>query len=111
MAIVKDGRVLAIGPPRELGVGAKHYRIAYRDANGELVEVETADPTHTLHELTEAALARGEQLEELSVGRPSLEDVYLELTADAGEPLRGGAAGKVEESVTAAAARTGRTNR
>jgi ABC-2 type transport system ATP-binding protein len=83
VAIVKDGRVLAIGPPRELGVGAAHYRVAYRDASGELVELETDDPTRTLSELTSEALARGERLEELSVGRPTLEDVYLELTADA----------------------------
>jgi ABC-2 type transport system ATP-binding protein len=83
VAIVKDGRILAIGPPRELGVGAAHYRVAYRDASGGLVELQTDNPTRTLHELTQAALARGEQLEELSVGRPSLEDVYLELTADA----------------------------
>jgi ABC-2 type transport system ATP-binding protein len=83
VAIVKDGRVLAIGPPRELGVGASHYRVAYRDSRGELVERETDDPTRLLHELTGEALARGEQLEELTVGRPTLEDVYLELTADA----------------------------
>jgi ABC-2 type transport system ATP-binding protein len=89
VAIVKDGRVLAIGPPRELvshppgahPAGASHYRVTYRDAAGELVERETDDPTRVLHELTAAALARGERLEELSVGRPSLEDVYLELTA------------------------------
>jgi ABC-2 type transport system ATP-binding protein len=86
VAIVKDGRVLAIGPPRELSVGAAHYRVAYRDAGGRLVELETDDPTRTLHELTAKALARGERLEELSVGRPSLEDVYLELTADVQEP-------------------------
>ncbi|HEX4114270.1 MAG TPA: ABC transporter ATP-binding protein [Solirubrobacteraceae bacterium] len=83
VAIVKDGRVLAIGPPRELGVGAAHYTVAYRNASGELVEVQTDDPTRTLHELTSDALARGERLDELNVGRPSLEDVYLELTADA----------------------------
>jgi ABC-2 type transport system ATP-binding protein len=83
VAIVKDGRVLAIGPPRELSIGAAHYRVAYRDASGELVELETDDPTRTLNELTNEALARGERLEELSVGRPTLEDVYLELTADA----------------------------
>ncbi|HEY7830883.1 MAG TPA: ABC transporter ATP-binding protein [Solirubrobacteraceae bacterium] len=82
VAIVKDGRVLAIGPPRELGVGASHYRVMYRNAQGQLVEHETDDPTRLLHELTESAIARGERLEELSVGRPSLEDVYLELTAD-----------------------------
>jgi ABC-2 type transport system ATP-binding protein len=83
VAIVKDGRVLAVGPPRELGVGAAHYRVAYRDSDGELVERQTEDPTTLLHELTGAALARGERLEELSVARPTLEDVYLELTADA----------------------------
>jgi ABC-2 type transport system ATP-binding protein len=92
VAIVKDGRVLAIGPPRELiahppGAGGNsdgpRYRVAYRDAAGELIERETEDPTSLLHELTDAALARGERLEELSVGRPTLEDVYLELTADA----------------------------
>jgi ABC-2 type transport system ATP-binding protein len=82
VAIVKDGRVLAIGPPRELGVGASHYRVAYRNGQGQLVERQTEDPTRLLHELTAEALERGERLEELSVGRPSLEDVYLELTAD-----------------------------
>ena len=83
VAIVKDGRILAIGPPRELGAGAAHYRVAYRSSAGELFERETDDPTALLHELTAEALARGERLEELSVGRPTLEDVYLELTADA----------------------------
>jgi ABC-2 type transport system ATP-binding protein len=82
VAIVKDGRILAIGAPRELGVGASHYRVAYRNADGELIERQTDDPTALLHELTGEALARGERLEELSVGRPTLEDVYLELTAD-----------------------------
>ncbi len=83
VAIIKDGRILAIGPPRELGAGAASYRVTYRDGSGELIERETSDPTGLLNELTGEALARGERLEELSVGRPSLEDVYLELTADA----------------------------
>jgi ABC-2 type transport system ATP-binding protein len=92
VAIVKDGRVLAIGPPRELmahqpgvgGVGGGlRYKVAYRDAAGELVERETDDPTALLHELTGEALAEGRRLEELSVARPTLEDVYLELTAAA----------------------------
>jgi len=88
VAIVKDGRVLAIGPPHELSAGAAHYRVAYRGDDGELIERETDDPTVLLHELTADALARGQRLEELSVGRPTLEDVYLELTAqdDADEP-------------------------
>ena len=37
----------------------------------------------TLHELTSEALDKGEELEGLEVTRPSLEDVYLELTAAA----------------------------
>jgi ABC-2 type transport system ATP-binding protein len=90
VAIVKDGRVLAIGPPGDLIAhppghppDAAQYRVAYRDASGRLVERQTEDPTDLLNKLTGEALARGERLEELSVGRPSLEDVYLELTADA----------------------------
>jgi ABC-2 type transport system ATP-binding protein len=46
------------------------------------MERETDDPTTLLNELTSNALARGERLEELSVGRPTLEGVYLELTAN-----------------------------
>jgi ABC-2 type transport system ATP-binding protein len=83
VAIIKGGRILAEGPPRELGVdSARRVRIAYRDAGGELVETITDDPTRALHELTGEALARGERLDEIEVTRPSLEDVYLELTAD-----------------------------
>jgi len=90
VAIIKDGRVLAIGPPRELGAhppgahppGAAQYRVAWRDGGGALVARQTDDPTRLLNELTSEALARGEQVRELSVGRPTLEDVYLELTAD-----------------------------
>ena len=82
VAIVKDGRALAIGPPAALGAGASRYRVAWRDEHGELQERETGDPTALLHQLTSAALARGEGLRDLSVTRPTLEDVYLELTAD-----------------------------
>jgi hypothetical protein len=35
-----------------------------------------------LHELTAEALERGEELESLEVRRPTLEDVYLELTGE-----------------------------
>jgi hypothetical protein len=38
-----------------------------------------------LAELTSAAVARGEELEDLQVRRPSLEEVYLTLTADVDE--------------------------
>jgi ABC-2 type transport system ATP-binding protein len=84
VAIIKDGRILAEGAPRELGAGegAAPYRVAYRNGDGTVVERETHDPTVLLHELTGEALARGERLEGLTVTRPTLEDVYLELTAE-----------------------------
>jgi ABC-2 type transport system ATP-binding protein len=87
VAIVKDGRILIEGAPGELGAsgvaGGGRYRVAWRNGSGMLTQRETDDPTTLLHELTSAALARGERLEGLSVTRPTLEDVYLELTADA----------------------------
>jgi ABC-2 type transport system ATP-binding protein len=83
VAIVKDGRVLAVGAPAELGVGASsRYRVSWRNEGGEIELRETDDPTALLHQLTSAALARGTGLADLSVTRPSLEDVYLELTAE-----------------------------
>ena len=84
VAIVKDGRILVEGAPSELGAGdgAARYRVAWRNGSGLLNQRETDDPTTLLHELTSAALAHGERLESLSVTRPTLEDVYLELTAD-----------------------------
>jgi len=86
VAIIKDGRILVEGAPRELGstATAAPYRVAYRNGDGSLVERETDDPTTMLHELTGAALARGGRIESLTVTRPTLEDVYLELTADEG---------------------------
>ena len=83
VAIIKDGRIVVEGAPRELGTsaGAAPYRVAYRNGDGGIVEHETDDPTSLLNELTGAALARGERLDGLTVTRPTLEDVYLELTA------------------------------
>jgi ABC-2 type transport system ATP-binding protein len=84
VAIIKDGRILAEGAPSELGAGGdSRYRVAWRDEAGEIQERQTDDPTALLHQLTSAALARGEALRDISVSRPSLEDVYLELTAEA----------------------------
>ena len=83
VAIVKDGRILAEGAPGELGAGSvSRYRVSWRDEHGAQQERETDDPTGLLHQLTSAALARGEQVRDLSVSRPTLEDVYLELTAE-----------------------------
>jgi ABC-2 type transport system ATP-binding protein len=82
VAIVKDGLIVAEGPPAELGSGSSTYRVAYRE-NGHLVEHRTDDPTELLHRLTGEVMERGARLEGLSVTRPSLEDIYLELTEEA----------------------------
>ena len=97
VAIVKEGRIVAEGPPAELGAGSARYRVTWRDEHGELATRETDDPTALLHQLTSAALARGEPLRDLSVTRPTLEDVYLELTAEAAQD----AAGAESEEATA----------
>lgn len=82
VAIVKDGRIVAEGPPHEIGKGATHYRVTF-DRAGEHVELETEDPTELLNRLTSEALAAGERLDNLHVARPSLEEIYLHLTEDA----------------------------
>jgi ABC-2 type transport system ATP-binding protein len=82
VAIIKEGLIVAQGPPAELSPKRAAYRVSYQ-ANGSWVELETDDPTGLLHRLTGEALERGERLEGLSVTRPTLEDVYLELTAEA----------------------------
>ena len=82
VAIVKDGRIVAEGPPDRLGRGSARYRVSYV-SDGRRVEHQTDDPTELLHRLTRDALARGERLEGLEVTRPTLEEIYLELTAEA----------------------------
>jgi ABC-2 type transport system ATP-binding protein len=81
VAIVKDGVIVAEGAPSELSSRGAAYRVAWLQ-DGRRREIETEDPTSLLHRLTGEALERGEHLEGLSVTRPSLEDVYLDLTAD-----------------------------
>ena len=82
VAIVKDGAILAEGAPGDLGASSRRYRVAWRDEDGTPHERETPDPTRLLHEITGAALARGESVHDLTVTQPSLEDVYLELTTE-----------------------------
>jgi ABC-2 type transport system ATP-binding protein len=99
VAVVAAGRIVAQGPPSSLaGRDTAATRISFRLPPGSGVEslppgvaasaraadgvvrLETADPTRTLHDLTGWALERGVALEALDVSRPTLEDVYLELT-------------------------------
>jgi ABC-2 type transport system ATP-binding protein len=83
VAVLRGGRIITMGHPRELTEIAGETEIRYRRKGGEEVVLHTTEPTRTLNELTGEALARGEALEALEVRRPTLEDVYLELTADA----------------------------
>ena len=81
VAVLREGLIVREGSPAELTGGAVETEIRYRLDGEEIVE-RTSDPTQRLHELTGEALARGETLEALEVRRPTLEDVYLELTAE-----------------------------
>lgn len=49
------------------------------------VSVETAQPTADLQAVTAWALRQGVELADVSLSRPTLEDVYLRLTGDTGE--------------------------
>jgi ABC-2 type transport system ATP-binding protein len=80
VAVLRDGAIVRIGSPAELTGGSVETELRYRLDGREVVE-RTSSPTRRLHELTAAALARGEELEGLEVRRPTLEDVYLELTS------------------------------
>src|SRR4051794_15551461 len=71
VAIVKDGLIVAEGPPATLTSRRASYRVSWLEG-GQRREIETEDPTELLHRLTGEALERGEQLEGLSVTRPSL---------------------------------------
>jgi ABC-2 type transport system ATP-binding protein len=81
VAVLRDGLIVREGRPSDLTGGAVETEIHYRRDGAEIVE-HTDDPTRRLHELTGEALARGEELAELEVRRPTLEDIYLELTAE-----------------------------
>jgi ABC-2 type transport system ATP-binding protein len=84
VAVMREGRIVTLGTPRELTSADLEVEIRYR-RNGEEVLLRTSEPTRVLHELTAEALARGEELERLEVRRPTLEEVYLALVDD-GEP-------------------------
>jgi ABC-2 type transport system ATP-binding protein len=81
VAVLRDGVIVREGRPSDLTGGAVETEIRYR-RGGETIVERTQDPTRRLHELTTEALARGEELEGLEVLRPTLEDIYLELTAE-----------------------------
>jgi ABC-2 type transport system ATP-binding protein len=81
VAVLREGRIARVGTPAELTTSEVQTEISYR-RDGEDVLIRTDEPTRLLAELTAAAVERGEELEGLQVRRPSLEDVYLALTAE-----------------------------
>jgi ABC-2 type transport system ATP-binding protein len=81
VAVLREGRIVASGTPQELTTTTPATEIRYRE-NGREVVLQTEEPTRVLHELTERALARNEELEGLQVRRASLEEVYLSLTQE-----------------------------
>ena len=80
VVVMSGGRVIAEGTPDTLG-GTGESIVSYREG-GRIVRFTTSTPTQDLAPILSAAAERGEELEGLTVTRPSLEDVYLELTED-----------------------------
>jgi ABC-type multidrug transport system ATPase subunit len=99
VAVIAAGRFVAEGDPASLGGrDVAEAMVAFRlppgqrledipvpagaEARDGLVRVRVPEPTRALHAITGWALEQGIELEGLQVTRPSLEDVYLELTGD-----------------------------
>jgi ABC-2 type transport system ATP-binding protein len=96
VAIIRGGRIVAEGAPGELGGRNARCEIRFRVPEGisprELpagtrvedgrATIVTDRPVGPLNTLTGWALERGLDLPELEVERPSLEEVYLELTRE-----------------------------
>ena len=98
VVVIAHGEKVAEGTPESIG-GRSTAEVAIRfvlpaaaqvsdlpvamtEEGGRVVAVHTARPTAVLRDLTAWAVGRGEELEGLTVARPSLEDVYLALTGD-----------------------------
>jgi ABC-2 type transport system ATP-binding protein len=81
VAVLLQGKIVREGSPAELTGEGSQTEIHFR-RGGETIVERTSEPTRRLHELTGEALERGEEIEGLEVRRPTLEEVYLELTRD-----------------------------
>ena len=92
IAVIAQGRIVAEGTPRTLGGReAKATRVSFRlpagveypngrRENGRVV-LESGQPLRDIAALAAWADAQQVEVEDLDVRKPSLEDVYLELTA------------------------------
>jgi ABC-2 type transport system ATP-binding protein len=79
VVVVRDGRVVAEGPPADLGGRTARQAVVRWAEGGATREVRTDTPTRTVVELTDRL---GGEVPGLQVLRPTLEDVYLGLIAD-----------------------------
>jgi len=79
VAVLRAGEIVREGSPTELTSASAETEIRFR-RNGSVIVERTKEPTQRLHELIHEA--GGAELEELEVRRPTLEDVYLELTGE-----------------------------
>jgi ABC-2 type transport system ATP-binding protein len=95
VAVISKGAIVAEGPPSTIGgrdtaQTVIRFRVAdggglpnlgevAAEADGTLI-LRTDEPTRALQKLTTWAVERGVVLDGLEVSRPTLEDIYLELT-------------------------------
>jgi ABC-2 type transport system ATP-binding protein len=66
----------------DLGLPTGTDAVVTDSTEGRVVEIRVTDPTALLYRLTGWAVDHAVELERLEVVRPSLEDVYLRITAD-----------------------------
>ncbi len=78
LAVLVDGRVVALGAPSAIGGTNRPARVGWDTPDGRQ-SVETATPTQVVARL--ARQIHGE-IPGLTVTRPSLEDIYLDLVGD-----------------------------
>ncbi|MBG0817903.1 ABC transporter ATP-binding protein [Planomonospora sp. ID82291] len=110
VAVLRAGRLVAVGAPDALGGGGRGSVLSFRlpegaapadlpaltgeaRAHGATVTVRTGEPARDMHVLTGWALERGAELTSLTLSRPSLEEVYLDLVEEAAERPEAGAGG------------------
>jgi ABC-2 type transport system ATP-binding protein len=77
VAVIAAGTIVEVATPAELG-GRQHAEatVSWTGPDGVRRSVRTAEPTRTV---TELAASLGGEVPDLSVSRPTLEDVYLDM--------------------------------
>ena len=82
IAVIAAGRIVAEGDPGSLGGrSAAAARVSWDTPGGDRTTVETSTPTQLV---TGLAADFGQEIPGLTVTRPTLEDIYLDLIATAG---------------------------